>query len=84
LVVLEFDSVKTLTSPNVMLVMAVPSTQPIVSFAGRSSRSITVAAATSVGFNEALTDRRITCPIGVDGHGDRLSCQRVMRMPYSA
>src|SRR6476469_4603919 len=40
-----------------------------MSFAGFSSSSITVVAATSVGLNEAVSDKRITWPIGVD-HGD--------------
>src|SRR3954451_16202558 len=76
-VALEFDSEKTITSPSAMLVMYAPSRYPSMSFFGPGSRSITVVAATSVGFSDAVRERRITSridaprargiPVGADG-----------------
>src|SRR2546421_12382622 len=65
LVALELDSAKTITRPSVMLVMYAPSRYPSISFVGLSSSSITVVAAISVGFNDAVSDRRVTWLIAV-------------------
>ena len=71
LLALEFDSENTITSPSVMLVISAPSKYPSISLVGLGSSSITVVAATNVGFNEAVSDRRITWPTGANQHAAR-------------
>ena len=71
LVALESDSENTITTPSVMLVIRAPSKYPSISFDGLGSSSITVVAATNVGFNEAVSDRRITWPTGANQLAER-------------
>ena len=54
LLALGFDSGNTITSPGVMLVVYAPSREASISFFGLGSRSVTVVAATGVGFGEAV------------------------------
>ena len=60
LVTSEPFSVKTMMRPTVTLIRKAPARYPAISLDGLSSSSIMVVAASSVGFNDAVSARRAT------------------------
>ena len=63
----ESDRENTMIRPTVMLVRYAPTRYPPISRTGRSSSNITVVAATSVGFSEAVSESRMTSDMGDRG-----------------